>query len=363
MHEKIFHNVTTSQLLTLRLVNQQWNEISSVIVSRRDNVSLHFAASGSKNIQKFPRRLCKDCSQNEFEVTYISGSKSLTDLTACLDESSLFPVTSFRFDQMSMESFQGMTQFLTIWGDRIRTLRVSFSMSTKNLEILVTSLFGKLPNLKELTFAPHSHISTYSNTSYGFHQLQLPKLDALCIYNSPSHTYGEIIEDIINSSPNLKTISITRRSVRPHDLEILHKTQKLNCLTDVRLIITEELIAYWKRSQNHFDLRLQSLTLSFENIIYRNAELNASASEIVSHLLHSSRTTLQMLQIQEIGPLTKFIFPKLEQLRYLLLRRKTNVNLMLPLLPASFDWVGNFPMITKLGKATIDGASDVAIEK
>ncbi|XP_037042724.1 uncharacterized protein LOC119079042 [Bradysia coprophila] len=347
MVEEVLSNAFTLDLLHCRLVNRQWNEISSRIIQERDDISLCFEYSLGRYVQRFQQRQCKPCSLNIRRSVPALSVKHLTDLVICLNESPLFPFTSYRFDQLTTDLLVSMIDFIRNWGNRVRSLRVSFSDSRGNVEILLKMLCGRLPNLKKLTFGPSSPIPTTISLSFDSHQLRLPKLEVLCIPNDNFRIYGTMVEDILTASSNLKTFLMIEQAVSPNDMEILYKSEKLHCLKDLKIVVTEELIAYWKESPDRFELQLRSLSLSFNDIIYLDHELNSSASEIVNRLFHSSRNTLQTLVTQPLGPLIGLVFPKFDRLRQLRLRQELTQK-DYQIFPFSFDWPHKLPNINEL---------------
>ncbi|XP_037040968.1 uncharacterized protein LOC119077759 [Bradysia coprophila] len=144
--EMILCNVSTSNLLNCRLVSWHWNAISCRIIRGRDDISVHLALVGGKYVHIMQHR-------HTSTANYTLGPRSLADLVVCLEESTLFPFTSFRFDGMSTKSFglEDLRQFIKTWGSSVRSIRVNLP-EFENVEILQILLFEKFPNLKKLRF-------------------------------------------------------------------------------------------------------------------------------------------------------------------------------------------------------------------
>lgn len=318
---------------------------------RGREIPLHFALDGSNYTKHFRHLQCGPCAINlcQSNINPSAFPNRLTDLVACLEESECFPFTSFRFDGMSMMSFDGLMNFFNIWGQSIRALRVSLSGPKEHVRVLLHLLLEKVPNLKTLIIMHLPHVQSLRTLSAALQrQFQLPRLESLALYD-PSRICSEVVEDILTASSKLKIfhkIAFTELSI---DLEMLYKAQKLRCLKDLTLTITEELCNYWKRSQNRFDLQLQSLTLSFDETIYQNSNLNSNATEIINQLFHSSKNTLQILDTYPLGPLTGLVFPTFEQVSLLQFHRNLNHRdyAMFPLL-----WPAKFPNVKQLGKSS-----------
>lgn len=360
MHEKIFNNVLTLTLLKCRHVNRQWNEIACRIIRDRD-IKIHFGLSNGKYAQTVIHRRCIQCSTNLCKPIPMSAAKSLTDLVAYLKDVPQFPFTGFRFDSMSLPLLKGLSDFLDIWGGNIRFLNVTVSDSSEGVATLLKLLFEKVPNLKgfslhhELVLFPVINQSSVSSSAphlANMNQFQLAKLESLHVYD-PHEVYGDIVEELLTSSLNLKSFSIIERPLLPVHLEMMYKSKKLHCLKDIKIYITEDLITYWKKSRDRFQLPLRSLILLVECIVHLDHQLNSSACEIINQLLHSSRNTMNRLVIGPLGPLKGLVFPRLEALRQLRLHQDL-CQKDHKMLPALFDWAGKFPNLKELGKATHD---------
>lgn len=323
------------------MVNRQWNQISSRIIRERDFI-LKFAFVDGKYIWSAKRRHCTQCSINLCKsVPTSSNAKNLNDLVDHLKDSPHLPFTSFRFDLgTDVKSFMDLRKFLDIWGSNILSLKLNLPILGTALPLLLT----QVPNLKKLTLLLPAFQSSQPPL---LADLQFPKLESLRVDNTV--TNHKILENIFIGSPNLKTFSIYKRALLPTDFDMLHKLGKLHCLQDIWVCVTEDLIAYWKKSPDHFAIELRSLVLSFDDSIYLNHQLNSSASEIINQLFYSSRNTMQTLVIEPLGPLGGLVFPKFERLQQLRLRQYLSQKdyTMLPLL---FDWAGKFPNLKELGK-------------
>lgn len=252
MLQAILQHVATSDILNCRRVSHQWNGVSSEIVRNRADINLHFAYHNGRFLQKLRNRHCVELLDDIQQPSFRYGTKSLTDLVDCLEESSNFPYSNFWFSCLSKCRSSDMAQFITIWGGNIRTLKVNVDDPESNIGTLKDLIFEKTPNLKhlEIEFLGDSRRSRPCSVRLfdDSDKLQLPKLEALRV-NDCYRKYRKIIEDILKAASNLNNFVLSSEKyegVIAEDLEMLQSFGKLHCLKNLQMKISQDLIAYWK---------------------------------------------------------------------------------------------------------------------
>lgn len=300
---------------------------------------------------------------NSFDPYYKYSSKSLADLVAFLKKVKHFPTTSFRFDDLANFKNKDMISFLTMWGKNILTLRICLNDPAGNsVGIMSELLLDKVPNLKklEIQFCPNvlkfrdmapSSIQLFADSN----ELQLSKLEVLTV-NSRYRKFRGIVENILQAAGNLKNFdgNLTQKSVLPErlgesiaaeDLIMLKSLNKLHCLTNLKIHMSDDLIADWEKSVNSMDLKVQTLALSFDRAVRHNEQLKSGATAIINQLLHSSKTVIRNLTIKPLGLLPGLNVPKLEGLRKLDMWKFSQLTF-----PVSLEMADRFPNLVELGK-------------
>lgn len=339
MLDEIFKSLTKSDLLNCRLVNRRCNEVSSRVMRARDDISLHFEFTKGKFVQRIHHQHCEQLSDSISKL----GSKSLADLVSCMKDPARFPITSFRLDGLS--NLEDIRNFLTIFGKEMRSLRVSLNCLKLNSEMLRKLIFEELPNLKVLGIGFWESFNSKSSRplAASINMLQLPQLEVLYV-DYLSEAYTEIMEAILMSSSNLKSIWI-RGIVTEKDLQILHKTNRLHCVQS-GYFIGMETIANWSK---YGQLQLQSLNLRF--FVWGNHQPRIGDMETINQLFQSIKGSLLSLTTEPIGSLTEYKLPKFEKLQKLCLRpdfgeqRQPSPSFLPP-----FNWADTFPNLKELGK-------------
>lgn len=203
-----------------------------------------------------------------------------------------------------------------------------------------------------------SSIQPFDDTN----EFQLPKLEALCV-NSRYKEFRGIIANILKAASNLiyfdgfsmnerdiKNDKCFEKTVSAEDLAMMRMLNKLHCLKNLQICVSEELIGHWMKSSKCLDLQLQYLTLSAHRSVLKSTsnELKSNATEIINQLLHSSKNTLRTLAIRPLR-LLNVSFPKMENLRKLDLCNDHPLSRS-NMLPSQFDFADNFPNLKWLGK-------------
>lgn len=305
--------------------------------------------------------------------------KSLIDLVDCLKDSDNFPFTSFHFNGLANFEIEEMTNFLSMWGQNIRKLNIDLDDPINNIEGLKTLLLKKVTNVKKLhiQFCPKKYHFIFERIFPSSIQLfdevnefQLPKLNVLSV-DSRFRTFPGIVEGLLVAACNLKKFDLKRttrclyketmidlhdsgdlhESITADDLEMLRSANKLHCLKNIRIDLSEYLIDFWENSMKFGDLKLESLAISVEPSIFKEKKLTSSATAIINQLFDSSKEVLHTLAVAPLGWLPGLIIPKMENLKKLELwefsAKEPPVSTMFPPL---FEMADNFPNLKELGK-------------
>lgn len=291
-----------------------------------------------------------------------STSKSLTELVECLKESEHFPITRFQLDDLHNFNSNDMMSFLEIWGGNILGLNTTVGNDgqTNCVGMLRDLLVEKVPNLNTLSI----HFDWMGSTSsIDLFANSLPKLQSLTV-NKGYRGFRAIVANILNAACNLNEFNYVaedknqgqytcvQESFTAEDLALLDSCNKLHCLKNLRIDLSEEIIAYCGKSPKIGDVKLESLALSLQSSIRTYEELKSSATAIVNQLFRSSENVMQMLAMESLGSLPGIVVPKMEKLHRLDLwgcRRSTKNAAFPPL----FEMAENFPNLKELGKKTM----------
>lgn len=313
MLDKVLKNVATSDLLNCRRVNSQWNAISSHVLRRRCDVQLHFAFLNGKFMQKVPDRNSSELIDLSENLTTF-GSKSLPDLVDCLKCSENFPFSNFRFDHSYDHALrkrrisEDISEFIAIFGENIEAIEVPIDSEL---------ILEKFPNVKKLKIRFRDYISR----DFAFEhcvesdEMQLPKLEVLCVDKFDGYReFRNTIAYILNAAPNLKEFvgSLDGHGITVEDYVMLQSLGKLHCLKDVKIVITDDWIVYWKKFHKCMDLELHSLNVSFDV----NHQTESNAAEMINQLLRSSKGVIRTLSIEQPA-LIGLVTPILENLQHL----------------------------------------------
>ncbi|KAG4071936.1 hypothetical protein HA402_006097 [Bradysia odoriphaga] len=364
MLDEIFNNLTTFDLLNCRRINRQWNEASSRIMRGRDDITLHFAFTEGTFVQKIHHQHCEKLCESMSRLS----SNTLLDLVNSMQNPEKFPFTSYRFDGLSNLEDRDMNNFLTIFGKKIRSLKVNLTHSKQSGEILRKLVFEEAPNLKILEifdkaqrnfdinddgdefwrslYVHPQHPTCNRLSGESINLLQLPQLEILCVDRfREEHT--KIIEAILIASP-LKSISIRGR-ITEEDLELLKETNKLHCVRDGYLM-GKDIIEYWLKCG---PIQLQSLNLRF--FVWGNHQPSLGDIETLNQLLQSIKDNLLSFTTEQFGSLSGFRMPKFEKLQRLCLRPDVGVQSWAsPTFLPPFDWTDTFPNIKELEISLVD---------
>ncbi len=352
-------------LLNCRLVNRQWSEISSEIIRQRADIKLAFKYEDGEFLQVIKYRRCEELLIDNCKLFTKIGSKNLSDLVECIADATNFPFSSFQFDDLSKFCSGDARSFLALWGKQIVALSVNIDYRETETGILRKLLFDRVTNLKELEIGFRHRIypfregipisiqrSTYST------QFQLDHLEVFYVGDYHSRN-SDIIENIVAASSNLTDLAIGDSTEENGDyslnnllvtvpiLELLQKLNKLHCLTNVRIELSEVLIDYWLKSKCSMELKLQSFDLWLHPSIWENERLKSFATSIANQLFHSSKDMLHTLQLPNLGEMTALVIPKLTNLRKLILPENYGEVAMFP---QFFNLAYTFPNVKELGK-------------
>lgn len=361
MLEALFQKVSTSDLLQCRQINRKFKEIASRVMRKRGDIKLHFAYSDHEFKHKIKHRNC-ELLVNICHPYSNFSFKSLTDLAVCLKESKDFPITSFRFDDLDKFGNEDLRSFLSIWGTNVLALNITLNDPVNNVGILRDLLDEKVPSLKTLTINFKweqfpSPIELFADSN----EFQLPKLQVLCV-NSKYGKFRGIIANILKAACNLNKLfcfveksyqledKCVENSITTDDLAMLQSFNKLHCLKNMRIDLSEDLIAFCIKANEKIDLKLDSLAVSLEPSIWKNNQLKSSATAILNQLFHSSKDTIQTLRINPLGSLGLNI-PKFKNLQKLdLFGFSKNESKIIDMFPPLFEMAENFPNLKDLGK-------------
>lgn len=361
MLQTILRKVSTFDLLRCRRVNRLWNDISTQTVHQRSDISIRFAFTDEVFLQQIEYRRCDELLVDKCGTYIKYGSKTLSDLVMCLEDSENFPIGSFRFDKISEFTNEDVRTFLGIWGTKILKLEIVWDCdsSKDNFEILRKFMFEKVPNLRTLKIiAPSTIIHHFADEDP---TLQLPKLEVLAVDGLQGEFFGGefrggefrgLIECLLMAASNLKRfVGPYTYHVTKNDLTMLKLSEKIHCIENIRIRITEDFIAFWNKSMNNVDLRLKSLKLSFEGLALPiHYDIQLAATRIVDQLLSSSEDCIQTLEIGPLEWLTGVVIPKLENLETLrLCLREDAMWGSTYMFPPSLDLAETFPNVKELG--------------
>lgn len=330
---------------------------------QRADIKLQFVYEDGEFLQVIQYRRCEVLLVDGCKTSTKIGSKNLADLVECIADATNFPFTWFQFNDLSKFCNGDVRSFLAVWGKHIVVLGVNIDSRETEIGILRKLLFDRVRNLKKLEIG-------FSNRRYPFREgIPIPIqrstdpsqfhhqfLEVVCVNEYHTKNLG-IIESIVAAAPNLKNFvkgdsiddkgdSLNAILVTVPILELLQKLNKLNCLTNVRIVVSAELIDYWLKSKRSMELKLRSLDLSFDPSILLNQHFEWCA-EIAKQLFHSSKDILHTLVLPNLGQLTGLRIPKLKKLQKLILPENYDVVAMFPPL---FDLAGTFPNVKELGK-------------
>lgn len=316
----------------------------------RADIEVRFAFEDGEFMHRIQHRCCKELLIDGCSEFYIRGSKSLTDLVVCLAKSTEFPFTNFCFDNLRNFWNSDIRSFLAFWGSNIVTINVGIDYRVEDVGLLRKLLFDRVPNLKKLEIVQlnkmwsffHRDIPKSIQFCADFSEFQLPQLEELCVCGYLE--FSVQIENILRAATNLKTIWKAYADVPT--LKMLQKLNKLHCVKQLELVVTEELIGYWVKSPQNMDLKPEYLDVSFEPTIWENQQLKSSATAIVNQIFLSSKDVMQTLYIPKLGSLTGLAIPKIETLQTLHLQFGRSGAMFPPL----FDLAGTFPNVRELGK-------------
>lgn len=365
MLEAVLRKISSSDLLKCRPINRTFNEIASRIMRQRADISIRFSYDDGMFMQKIQHRDCEELLVNCCASYSKFSSKSLSELVACLKQSKHFPITSFILDHLDKFDHEDMKSFLTIWGQNILALNITLNDPINDVAILRYLLGVKAANLKifeihfqYLSFKAPSSIELFVDGN----NFQLPKLQVLRVARS-YRLYRGIIANILKAAINLSSFFYSNEQgygqpssyekVDRNDLEMLASLNKLHCLKDLKICLSEDLIAFW--TTKRIDLKLKSLALSFESSIWENDQtdqVKSSAAAILNQWLHSSKDTIQTLIVEPLGSLPGLNIPKLEKLQKLHLCGvyKRIGPIFIKMFPPLFEIADNFPNLKELGK-------------
>lgn len=363
MIDAILKNVATSDLLNCRQINRAWNEVSSRIMHQRGDIELTFSFKDGKFmkcIQHHPQReslLAKQCPPN-----IIIGSKGLSDLLLCFQESAYFPFSSFRFDDLAMFGNEDMKNFLSIYGGNILALAIKLDDPENHVHMLRALLLEKVPNLMKLEikfggeYNYQHNIMSSVQLFAGSNQFEFPNLKVLCVNRNYEYFRG-IVTDILKAASNLHVFgkcSMDRGSkleehITASDLTMLQSFNKLHCLKNGDILVSEELIAHWETSPMTLDLQLQHFSLSSNLDI--NQLLTPRVTGIINKLLDSSKNTVRKLYCPPLGLLSGLKIPKFEKLQKLYLLHDDSDDYSYTMFPPLFDFAEHFSNLQELSKA------------
>lgn len=322
---------------------------------QRADIEVRFAFKDQEFMHIIQHRCCKEMLIDGCSEVCITGSKSLTDLVECLAKSTDFPFTNFRFDNLRNFWNNDMRSFLAIWGSNIVTLNVDTDYQQKDvgLGLWRKLLFDRVPNLNKLEIEFYGQgvwsVPNSIQSCADLCEFQLPQLEVFCVYCDIEDS--GIVENILRAATNLKSFSNGYADVPT--LEMLLKLNKLHCLKQLEIEVTEELIGYWAKSPQNMDLKVKNLNLSFESKILENQQLKSNATSIVNQIFRSSKDVMHTLSIPKLGALAGLVIPKLETLQELHLEYDQEYDQddqSGPIFPPLFDSAGTFPNVKELGK-------------